>query len=300
MALPYNTGGMGPLMQLADSMASTGMRIGGTSELQVGEGKQEMPVGTTMALIEQATKVLDAVHKRLHASQAIEFSLLMKCFKEHPEAFWQRQGPSKTKWDEETFLRALDDCDLVPQADPNTSSHGQRVMKVMALKQLQQQSPDIYDAMSVDRAALITLGWTNPDQFLKRPGNDQPPPEIIKGMEELKIEHQKADAQTLDAQTRAKEADARIAQGGLAPPQQQQQAPDGAKMLSAQAKIVDVQNKARMVDLQHQQMMVEDQNRDLDRVSREKVELLSLAKDVASHPDGLDEAESVIHRHDGK
>ena len=47
----------------------TGMRIGGTSEQQVGEGRADAPVGTTLAMIEQAAKVLNAVHKRMHAAQ---------------------------------------------------------------------------------------------------------------------------------------------------------------------------------------------------------------------------------------
>ena len=130
------------------------MRVGGTSELQVGEGRADAPVGTTLAMIEQATKILNAVHKRMHSAQAEEFSLLVQCFREHPESFWERNRKPTMQWNEELFMQALTDVELVPQADPNTSSHSQRVMKVMALKQLQAANPGLYDEVAIDKAAL--------------------------------------------------------------------------------------------------------------------------------------------------
>jgi hypothetical protein len=61
MPLPYKEPGQA-LMNLVSNMAETGMRIGGTSEQQVGEGRADAPVGTTLAMIDQATKVMNAVH----------------------------------------------------------------------------------------------------------------------------------------------------------------------------------------------------------------------------------------------
>ncbi len=301
MPLPYQTGGMPALMQLTDSMAQTGMRIGGTSEQQVGEGRADAPVGTTLAMIEQATKVMNAVHKRLHASQAREFKLLVECFREHPEAFWQRKGPSKTQWDEDTFLRALRDVELTPQADPNTASHGQRVMKIMALKQLQAASPSMYDPIAVDRAALQAIGWNNPEQFLVPPGaQQQPPPELIKIQAETKINQQKADAETMTAQARVKETEAKIQQGAFAPKPPsgglaggEQKPPDPAAITTAQAKIMSEQTKREQLRIQHATAQMEDQNRDLDRQSRERVQMLSLAKDVALHPEAAGAVKKV-------
>jgi len=140
MPLPYKDVGSG-LMTLSENMATTGARVGGTAEMAVGEGRADAPVGTTLAMIEQATKILNAVHKRMHAAQAEEFQLLARCFRENPESFWQRKGKPSYPWSEQTFVQALNDCELIPQADPNTASHTQRLMKVMALKQLQAASP---------------------------------------------------------------------------------------------------------------------------------------------------------------
>ena len=44
-------------------------------------GSSQTPVGTTMALMERGTKVMSAVHKRLHYAQKKEFNLLAKIFK---------------------------------------------------------------------------------------------------------------------------------------------------------------------------------------------------------------------------
>ena len=39
------------------------------ADMKVGEMSGEIPVGTTMAIMERGTKVMSAIHKRLHYSQ---------------------------------------------------------------------------------------------------------------------------------------------------------------------------------------------------------------------------------------
>ena len=259
MPLPYKEPS-GALMALTENIATTGMRVGGTSELQVGEGRSDAPVGTTLAMIEQAMKVLNAVHKRMHSAQAEEFTLLVKCFREHPESFWQRNRKPSLQWDEQKLMQALTDVELVPQADPNTSSHAQRVMKIMALKQLQAASPGLYDELAVDKAALRAIGWSNPEQFLK-PENarNQMPPEMMKGIEEIKIAHQKADADTLRAQaSMIKAQQPAAAPQGLA-------GPAGPHPMELQAKLMGEQNKAKQMEISARRDQMNDENRDLDR-----------------------------------
>ena len=299
MPLPYQPPNMA-LMQLVDNMATTGMRIGGTSELQVGEGRADAPVGTTLALIEQATKVLDSVHKRMHAAQAEEFEALKECFRENPKSFWQRNNKPAYKWDEQIFLKALDNCDLVPQADPNTASHGQRVMKIMALKQLQQANPTMYDPMAVDTAALQTIGWNNPEQFLVPPqAQAAPPPELLQAQAKMQTEQMGAQAKMIVAQSKAQETQAKIQQGAFAPkpqapggvgPQEPPQ-PTPLELEELKIKQMDAQTRAAGMQMKHHDLMVEDQNRDLDRQSRERLELMQLAKELITHPDAVDDAE---------
>ena len=268
MPLPYKEPSQA-LMGLVDNMSQTGMRVGGTSELQVGEGRADAPVGTTLAMIEQATKILNAVHKRMHSAQAEEFSLLVECFREHPESFWERNRTPTVAWNEELFMQALNDVELVPQADPNTSSHAQRIMKVMALKQLQAGNPALYDAVSIDKAALRAIGWSNPEQFLLPEHlRNQPSPDLMKGIEEIKIAHQRADADTLRAQAAmAKAQQPAPAPTGLAPQQV-----DPVKLMSEQ-------NKARQMELSAQRDQMNDENRDLDRQKDLRLEQMRMDRD---------------------
>jgi hypothetical protein len=272
MPLPYKEPS-GALMSLVQNMSETGMRVGGTSELQVGEGRADAPVGTTLAMIEQATKILNAVHKRMHSAQAEEFSLLVQCFREHPESFWERNRKPTIVWNEELFLQALTDVELVPQADPNTSSHSQRLMKVMALKQLQSASPDMYDALAIDKAALRAIGWSNPEQFLKpEDQRNQPSPDMLKGMEDLKIAHQKADADTMRAQAAMAKAQQPAAPTGVA-------GPAGKDPQELQIKMMTEQNRAKQMELSAQRDMANDENRDLDRENDIRLEQMKMDRD---------------------
>ena len=264
MPLPYKEPSQA-LMALVDNMAATGQRIGGTSEMQVGEGRADAPVGTTLAMIEQATKVLNSVHKRMHAAQAEEFRLLLSCFRENPQSFWQRNRKPAMQWDEDLFRRALDEVDLIPQADPNTASHSQRVMKIMALKQLQAASPSLYDPIAVDRAALQAIGWSNPEQFMRIPtGAEPPPPEILKGMADAKVAQQRADADTVRAQADAGLKQAQVIQI-MRGDQQAPAGPTGPNPMELQLKAVAEANKSRQMELSALRDRVNDENRDKDR-----------------------------------
>lgn len=202
MPMPYKEAGPG-LMALTKDISETGQRVGGTAETGVGEGRADAPVGTTIALIEQATKILDAVHKRLHQAQGEEFGLLKELFAEDPESFWRfskRRGAYK--WDVERFKAALENNDLVPAADPNTSSHMMRVMKAVAVKQLQQASPELYNDREVDTRILKVIGWNNPESLFKPVSPAAPPPQDKIGDAALieaqaKVERVKVDEQDI-------------------------------------------------------------------------------------------------------
>ena len=281
MPLPYNSQAAPSLMALVDNMAQTGARIGGTSEQQVGEGRADAPVGTTLANIDQATKILNSVHKRMHAAQAEEFQMLMDVFKEHPESFCSKCVKPTYAWTVDTFAKALEDCDLVPQADPNTASHSQRVMKVFGLMQLMAANPTMYDPIAVNRMAIIALGYSNPEQFMAPPSAmGAPPPEIQKDMAEIAIKRQ-------DAETRKQ----KVQLDAVKMQHEMQQRPEGqpgdtpADNADAQAKLMAAHTKAKEVDVRAAQAAVDDRNRDLDRKSREEMQLLALAKDVITHPE---------------
>lgn len=280
MPLPYKEPGPA-MMNLVTNMAETGARIGGTAEAAVGEGKQDAPVGTTLAMIDQATKVLNAVHKRLHSSQAEEFALLVRCFREHPESFWERNKRTTIKWNEQTLIAALNDCELVPQADPNTASQTQRIMKVMALKQLAASSPGMYDPQKVDTVALQTIGWSNPEQFfMPEEVQKQPPPQLQEAMARLELEKQKvgADAMRAEADAAYKQSAAQVALMKA----QAELEKAGTDREVAEAKLLLEAEKLKAgVNIDVDEL----ENKIKDRQHRERMQMVDLAQNLAVHPE---------------
>ena len=159
----------------------------------------------------------------------------------------------------------------------------------MALKQLQAANPTLYDPMAVDTAALQAIGWNNPTQFFADASlQGQPPPEVLKAIEELKIKKQDADSRSAESQARVAETQAKISQGAFSPkpglgggPNQTDTPVD---MMIAQNKLEETKLKHKDLQIRHKDVLLDDRNRDLDRESRERLKILELAKDSAENP----------------
>jgi hypothetical protein len=176
MPLPYREPGPG-IANLLDKVVEQGMRVSGAGEVPVDDGRQNAPVGTTLALIEQATKVMSAVHKRLHAAQAKEFQLLKELFREHPEDFWRFNRKPATQWTREKLLAALNDNDFVPVADPNTASRTHRIMIAQAIWMMATSTPELWNQAAVQKYVLGTLGVENPESLMADPAQDGQDPD---------------------------------------------------------------------------------------------------------------------------
>jgi hypothetical protein len=153
-----------------------GKSLGGTAEIMVGEGRQDAPVGTTLALIEQAIKPLLATHKRLCAAQSDELQLLCERFREDPEAFWRTNKRKAWNWDSEVFQQAINSNEIVARADPNTASHLQRMLRNAALYQMAKDEPGAFNVLAIRRMCIRGIGFSDPDQYLN-PMPSGPPPD---------------------------------------------------------------------------------------------------------------------------
>ena len=81
MPLPFK----GPdqtLFQLLSFVVDAGQRFATITDLKVGDGNQAAAVGTTVAMLEQGSRVMSAVHKRLHYSLRKEFKVLARVMHE--------------------------------------------------------------------------------------------------------------------------------------------------------------------------------------------------------------------------
>jgi hypothetical protein len=176
-------------IQFVNDVAATGQRLGGTADVQVGEGRQDAPVGTTLALLEQATKIMSSVHKGIHQAVGVELKMLRELLQEDPEALWRHREDGTRPENADLIIQALNDYDLIPVSDPNTPTHMHRLMKVAALAQRADTHPDRYDAKTVETEILRAIGWDNPEQFFAKPpepGTQQaapPDPAIVKAVQ---------------------------------------------------------------------------------------------------------------------
>jgi hypothetical protein len=204
MPIPYKD--TGPVFtQFIESVQALGQQIGGTANTAVGEGKQDAPVGTTLALIEQQTKPLGAVLKRLHASQAKEFGLLKERFKDDPSAFWRFNPRPAKEWSKEEFVRALNDYDLVPVSDPNNPTAMHRAAKSQALVQMSAALPGLLDPKKLFIRVAKNIDIDSPEELLMPPPppGAQPQPDPTKMAEinaKMQVEQVKMQGQQVGAQ----------------------------------------------------------------------------------------------------
>jgi hypothetical protein len=262
MPLPYRdvTGGFVNIIQMIEQ---TSQRLGGTAETAVGEGRNDAPVGTTIALIEQAQKVLNAVHKRMHQAQSKEFSLLKELFKKDPEALWRSNKNPGFDRDVALLQRALENKDIVPKADPNTSSQTLRIQKAIALKQAAQAAPMLYNMRAVEERFLQMIGVEDAAELM----NNQPPPPM-----------QGDPALMLDAQAKMLSAQAKL---------QEVQAKTNISSVEQQTKIALARSKMKEVDTKAIQAQTDAANHAEDRRSKEKLAMIDLAQSELVHKDRL-------------
>lgn len=203
MPLPYKDVSQA-FVEFQKHIEELGSRLGGAAQVKVAEGRQDAPVGTTLAMLEQATKVESAVHKELWRAQSEEFQLMKALFREHPQDFIDAmKQKGSTDWDEGKFLQALDEASIVPQADPNTPSHMHRLMKAMGLIQLDKAYPGEMSPTKIVKRVVAMLGFGDFDSLKNDQQQGGMPPEAMAKMAELQLGEKKlADA----AEARASKA----------------------------------------------------------------------------------------------
>jgi len=171
------------LMSLLGILVDSGKRFAAIADMNVGDMNQAMPVGTTVALLERGTKVMSAIHKRLHYAQRIEFQLLSKLFGEFlpPEyAYETGTGPREVKQTD------FDDrIDVIPVSDPNIFSQSQRITLAQELLQMVQSNPQVHGPNGIYEAYRRMYGALGVDnvEALLQPPPDMTPRPIDAGLE---------------------------------------------------------------------------------------------------------------------
>ena len=139
-------------------------------------GSQQLPVGTTVAMLERGTKVMSAIHKRLHFAQKKEFRLLAGIFSRSLPPVYPYDVPGASR-----EIKAQDfdaKVDIIPVSDPNIFSMAQRVMLAQQELQMAQAAPQIHDLREAYKRMYEALEVKDIDGILP-PVQEIPPRDPI-------------------------------------------------------------------------------------------------------------------------
>ena len=166
MPLPFKEPS-GTLFQLLGFIVEAGQRFAAIADLNVGEANNNAPVGTTIALLEQGSKIFSAVHKRLHVSQSLEFSLMVKLNSIHldDEVEFAAAGVSGVVRREDFDDR----IDVVPISDPNVFSSTQRIAQAQAVLEMANSAPQLHDMYEAYKRMYEAIRIQNIDEILIEP-----------------------------------------------------------------------------------------------------------------------------------
>ena len=173
MLLPFK-GADQTLFGLLGFVVDAGRRFATITDMKVGDGNQQAPVGTTIALLEQGSRVMSAVHKRLHYAMRVEFKMLSRVMGEClPDEYpYSIEG-------EDSSVKATDfddRVDVLPVSDPNVFSQAQRIALAQTKLELATSAPDLHDMHEVYRDMYEALGVRDADRIMKRAPVDEPEP----------------------------------------------------------------------------------------------------------------------------
>jgi len=164
MPLPYKEPS-NVLSQLLGVIIDSGRRFASIADMNVGDiGSQQLPVGTTVAMLERGSKVMSAIHKRMHYAQKKEFRLLANIFSKSLPPVYPYEVPGASREIKATDFDAK--VDIVPVSDPNIFSMAQRVMLAQQELEMARAAPEIHDLREAYRRMYEALEVKNIDALL--------------------------------------------------------------------------------------------------------------------------------------
>ena len=134
MPMPFNPPSS-VLFDLLGWLTNAAKGVVTTAEEKIGDATNNMPVGTTQALIEQGAKVFSSIHARLHRSQAKSLQIISRINHWYLDEMDNQSG-------EEIEVRDFAyNSDVRPVSDPNIFSETQRLAQNQALLQMASSAP---------------------------------------------------------------------------------------------------------------------------------------------------------------
>jgi len=150
MPLPFS-GPSQTLFQLMGFLTETAKGVVRTTFEDLSDNPDRLPVGTTLALIEQGMTVFNAIHARLHDAMGKTLKILHRLNKTYldEEEVFDETG--------ELLVRRADfegPVDVIPVSDPNIFSETQRFAQVQIIADRAAANPTLYDQRKVEELIL--------------------------------------------------------------------------------------------------------------------------------------------------
>ena len=163
MPMPFNPPSS-VLFNLLGWLTDAAKGVVTTSEEKIGDATNNMPVGTTQALIEQGAKVFSSIHARLHRSQAKSLAIISRL------NHWYLQDMDNQSGTEVEVRDFSYNNDVRPVSDPNIFSETQRLAQNQALLQMATSAPPgMFNIRAVYRRVLGQLKIPAIDEVLPNP-----------------------------------------------------------------------------------------------------------------------------------
>jgi len=161
------------LFQLLGFVVQAAQKFVGTTDMGTGNvNNQEMPVGTTIALLERGSRIISAVHKRIYNSLKQEFTLLADLISQEGGAYpYTEEGDKSQDFSER--------IDILPIANPNIFSMSQRISLAQEQLKLASSKPEMHNLYEAYRRVYNSLGVDNIEQILPPPAQPQPMNAVI-------------------------------------------------------------------------------------------------------------------------
>jgi hypothetical protein len=165
MAVPYNEPSL-VLFQLLGFLVQEAEGVVRTTFEDLAEQKQDMPVGTTLALIEQGMAVMSAIHLRLIEAMQKTLQVLHRINRMYVTDDEIRDDTGQLLAKRDDYQGPLD---VIPVADPNIFSEVQRFAQMQVIADRAEKRPALYNQRKVELMILERLKFPNPEQLLVAP-----------------------------------------------------------------------------------------------------------------------------------
>lgn len=161
------------MLQHGEALAQ---RLTSTTDIEVGDGQQNAPVGTTMALLEKAQEIANAIQVNLHASMSEELEIRYEFTREfiapRGRTFLWNEGEEEQTIDQMAF--DPNNTGVKPTSDPTQSSFTKRLASAQLVYQMATENPDVMNKEKAIRRLLVASEVPDPDDLFQSQAQPKP------------------------------------------------------------------------------------------------------------------------------